>query len=89
MIDSKGRCHRAGVVRLLVFTTLLQVGSISTLTSEDKTTQYLTELSESRVIGGTVAVQKAGELVWSKGFGFASEVSTWLLCIETIYFPFC
>ncbi|CAL8462902.1 g2436 [Coccomyxa elongata] len=32
MTDSKGRCHRARVVRLLVLTALLQVGSISTLT---------------------------------------------------------
>lgn len=76
MTDSECRCHHARVVRLLVFTAVFQVGLTSTLTGEVETMKFLTELSESRVIGGTVAVQKAGELVWSKGFGFASEVST-------------
>ena len=77
------RCHIARMVRLLGLTAVLQVGLASTLAGEDETTRFLTELSESRIIGGTVAVQKAGELVWSKGFGFASEVSISSHCFLT------
>lgn len=60
---------------LWIALTLFQV-SLANVAVEDKALKFLTEMTESRVIGGTVAIQKAGELVWSKGFGFASEVST-------------
>ena len=41
----------------------------------NKTDVYLQELADARVVSGTVAVQKSGQLVYSNAFGFASEVS--------------
>jgi hypothetical protein len=38
------------------------------------TDAYLMKLSDARLISGTFAVQKAGEVVYSKAFGWASEV---------------
>ncbi|BDA48100.1 probable protein flp at N-terminal half [Coccomyxa sp. Obi] len=51
----------------------LTLFQVSLANVEDEAVNFLTEMTESRVIGGTVAIQKAGELVWSKGFGVASE----------------
>ena len=41
----------------------------------NKADAYLQELADARVVSGTVAVQKSGQLVYSNAFGFASEVS--------------
>lgn len=41
----------------------------------NKADVYLQELADARVVSGTVAVQKSGQLVYSNAFGFASEVS--------------
>jgi CubicO group peptidase (beta-lactamase class C family) len=73
--------HHGVVVRLFFATALLKVAiAASTSTQYAKEVSsalnFVTKLSESRIIGGTVAVQKAGQLVWSKGFGYASEVCT-------------
>lgn len=35
---------------------------------------YLSQLANERVVGGIIAVQKDGELVWSNGYGYAVEV---------------
>ncbi|CAL8462903.1 g2437 [Coccomyxa elongata] len=39
----------------------------------DQSFSFLSELTDSRLTGGTVAVQKAGKIVYSKGFGYADE----------------
>ena len=36
---------------------------------------YLQELADARLVSGTIAVQKGGQLVYSNAFGWASEVS--------------
>lgn len=35
---------------------------------------YLQELADARLVSGTIAVQKGGQLVYSNAFGWASEV---------------
>ena len=69
----------AGVVRLMVAYAMLEIAltaSVPAYYAKEAIAalQFMTGLAESRLIGGAVAVQKAGQLVWSKGFGYASEV---------------
>ncbi len=67
-------------VRLFVAVVLVKVALAASTPAQytneaNAALQFMTELAESRVIGGTVAVQKAGQLVWTRGFGYASEVN--------------
>lgn len=39
---------------------------------------YLQGLADARLVSGTVAVQKNGQLVYSNAFGWASEVNSTL-----------
>ena len=39
-----------------------------------QTNQFLQQLADARILSGSVAVQKNGHLVYSNGFGWASEV---------------
>lgn len=79
MTSRSGVCSPSGVARFLVAATLVKVALSTTTpavfakTAEDAH-KLMTQLSDSRVIGGTVAVQKGGQLVWSGGYGYASEV---------------
>lgn len=86
MTISKGSCVPETLVRLLVAVALLQVAWSSSLSAVDQSLSFLSELTESRIIGGTVAVQKAGKVVYSKGFGYADEVSTVKsLCLKYLH----
>ena len=39
-----------------------------------QTSRFLQQLADAKVLSGSVAVQKDGQLVYSDGFGWASEV---------------
>ena len=39
-----------------------------------QTSRFLQQLADAKVLSGSVAVQKNGQLVYSDGFGWASEV---------------
>ena len=39
-----------------------------------QTNRFLQQLADARILSGSVAVQKDGQLVYSDGFGWASEV---------------
>ena len=40
----------------------------------NRTDAYLQGLADARLVSGTIAVQKSGQLVYSNAFGWASEV---------------
>lgn len=67
----------------LVLGSLAQTGAFARSTTADvsayaamvnATDAYLQSLAAARLIGGPVAVQKNGQLVYSNAFGWASEV---------------
>lgn len=84
MIIPKGTFVPETLVRLLVVTVLFQVAWSSPPSAIDQSFSFLSQLTDSRLTGGTVAVQKAGKIVYSKGFGYADEV--WYLCSSSLNF---
>ena len=67
----------------LVLGSLAQIGAFAKSTTAavsayaamvNATDAYLQQMAAARLIGGPVAVQKNGQLVYSNAFGWASEV---------------
>lgn len=73
--SSKGSSVPETLVRFLVAVALLQVARSLPISATDQAFSFLSELTDARITGGTVLVQKAGKVVYSKGFGYADEVS--------------
>ena len=65
-------CSLASSITSAVNTAAPDAAYIDTVNKADV---YLQELADARVVSGTVAVQKNGQLVYSNAFGWASEVS--------------
>ncbi len=54
------------------------VASGQTFTAVNDTQTVMRQLAGGRIFSGTVAVQKAGSIVYSEGFGHALQVRYWV-----------
>ena len=76
------RCPRKALCILVLFCLSLAVMDAANTTAArntyadniQQTSRFLRQLADAKVLSGSVAVQKNGQLVYSDGFGWASEV---------------
>ena len=75
-------CPRKALRVLVLFCLSLAISDAANTTATNstyadtiqQTSRFLQQLADARLLSGSVAVQKNGQLVYSDGFGWASEV---------------